>query len=368
MSAGTLAHDTPAPPQITVLTRVASIPLVLSSLEALDQTLSSNAYTRSVYPTAKGISSTAYKYTEPIQLRLAPIITRADSYANKAVDFVEARYPYPFKAKPEEVTEYVRERRQSVDKSFDENVKSPALHAAAGIDQRFAPIVDYLERAISSMKSPDGPGPSAPAAKYQYQRALSLTRQAYGYSNEQIKQIHAHSMILQRATEVAHSISTSASSSISHVQARVHSLSDTMVAELHKLQASTVSLSTSLQSNSAIASAVHSRLPSHVQQAFTEVSHSISSAASDLSSVVKAKDIPLQEKVSKIGSEVRERILPLLGRVTVAVADATHLKAHVTENGNGTNSQKVEEQDVVEEKRVGAEATKRDEVVDQAKQ
>jgi hypothetical protein len=129
---------------MTALTRVASIPIVLSSLEALDQTLSSNAYTRSVYPTAKGLSSTAYKYTEPIQLRLAPLITRADSYANKAVDFVEARYPYPFKAKPEEVTEYVRERRESVDKSFDENVKSPALNAAAGIDQVLVLVLVFV--------------------------------------------------------------------------------------------------------------------------------------------------------------------------------------------------------------------------------
>lgn len=135
----TATETTQQLPQMTVFTRVASIPLILSSLEALDQTLSSNAYTRSVYPTAKGLSSTAYKYTEPIQMRLAPLLARADSYANKAVDAVEARYPYPFKAKPEEVTEYVRERRQSVSESFqhsiDENVKSPALHAATEIDQ-----------------------------------------------------------------------------------------------------------------------------------------------------------------------------------------------------------------------------------------
>jgi hypothetical protein len=87
---------------------------------------------------AKELSSTAYKYTEPLQIRLAPLINRADGYANKAVDVVEARYPYPFKAKPEEVTDYVRGRRQSaaesINHSLDEKVKSPALHVATEID------------------------------------------------------------------------------------------------------------------------------------------------------------------------------------------------------------------------------------------
>ncbi len=101
------------PPSITVISRVASIPLVSLSLETIDQRLSSNVFSRSLYPAAKGLSSTAYKYTEPIQTRLAPLIIRADGFANKAVDVVEARYPYPFTVKPEEVTEYVRERRQS---------------------------------------------------------------------------------------------------------------------------------------------------------------------------------------------------------------------------------------------------------------
>lgn len=134
----TTTETRPSPPHVTVLSRVASIPLVWSSLETLDQTLSSNAYTRSLYPTAKELSSAAYKYTEPIQIRLAPLIARADNYANKAVDVVEARYPYPFKAKPEEVTEYVRERRQSatelIHHSIDEKVKSPAFHVANEID------------------------------------------------------------------------------------------------------------------------------------------------------------------------------------------------------------------------------------------
>jgi hypothetical protein len=85
-------------------------------------------------------------------VRLAPLIVRADGIANKAVDVVESRYPYPFKAKPEDVArlvrersesagKYVRERRESAvsvaNKTIDEKVKSPVVHVAQGIDLVF---------------------------------------------------------------------------------------------------------------------------------------------------------------------------------------------------------------------------------------
>jgi hypothetical protein len=83
-------HSPCTPPPLTFLTRVASIPLVSSSLRAVDQTLASNPYTRLFYPIVKELSSTACKYTEPLQIRLVPFINYADGYANKAVDYVEA--------------------------------------------------------------------------------------------------------------------------------------------------------------------------------------------------------------------------------------------------------------------------------------
>lgn len=101
-----------------------------------------------------------------------------------------------------------------------------------------------------------------------------------------------------------------------------------MLVELQKLQASTAAISASFQTSAT--SAVQSRIPSHVQEAFSDLSHTLSAAASDLSSTITAKDVPLQEKVGKIASEVRERIVPLLGSVTKAVSDALHPKSDPT--------------------------------------
>ncbi len=127
--------ESSAPPEFTAFSRLISIPLISSSLAAISETLTSNVYTRSPYSTAKGISTSAYKYTEPIQLRFAPLIVRVDGFANQAVDVVESKYPRAFTTKPEEVVSFVRERRASASKAIDEKVRQPAFHVAQGIDQ-----------------------------------------------------------------------------------------------------------------------------------------------------------------------------------------------------------------------------------------
>jgi len=122
------------PPAIKIFTRFASIPIISSSLGTINDALANNAYTRQPYAHAKGLSSTAYKLTEPLQVRLAPLIVPLDGIANKAVDVVEARYPYPFKAQPEDVASYVRERKDSTISGVNKAIKTPALSVAQTVD------------------------------------------------------------------------------------------------------------------------------------------------------------------------------------------------------------------------------------------
>ena len=215
------------PPTITIIGRVASIPMISSGLGTINDALTTNAYTRSPYIHAKALSNTAYKFTEPIQVVLAPLIIRADGIANMAVDAVESRYPYPFKAQPEEVvalarqgqqntTAYIHGRVNVMNKAIDEKVRTPALNVVHDIDQvslfvpphskelvtslqqRFSPVIDYFEVAVTRV---NGSKPSTPSdIKYQYQRALALSRtlgdNLYVYSNEQLKHIRAQSVIV----------------------------------------------------------------------------------------------------------------------------------------------------------------------------
>jgi hypothetical protein len=144
-------------PNITVITRVASIPMISSGLGTINDALTTNAYTRSPYGHAKAISTSAYKLTEPIQTVLAPLIIKADGIANMAVDAVESRYPYPFKAQPEEVaalarqgqqntTAYVHDRVNDMNKAIDEKVRTPAFNVAQDIDQVSLLVSSSLRR------------------------------------------------------------------------------------------------------------------------------------------------------------------------------------------------------------------------------
>lgn len=87
----------------------------------------------------QAISKTALGYTVPIQARLAPVIVKADTYANAAVDAVESRYPYPFKVTTNEVVQDLKDRSDAAkgvaSKTIDQRVTTPAYTVAAGIDQ-----------------------------------------------------------------------------------------------------------------------------------------------------------------------------------------------------------------------------------------
>lgn len=133
-----------AAPELTVLTRVGSIPFVASSLDTIHSTLSTNTYTRTPYATATGISKAAYGWTEPIQKTLAPVLVRADGLANKGLDIVESRYPYPFKTPTEDIVKDIKGCGDSAkgyaSKTIDEKVKTPVYSAAQGIDQVRTPF------------------------------------------------------------------------------------------------------------------------------------------------------------------------------------------------------------------------------------
>lgn len=129
-----------------------------------------------------------------------------------------------------------------------------------------------------------------------------------------------------RASETAHTISQLASSSITNAQKRIHELSVIMLQELQKLQASTASLSASLQSTASSTlhgstSQIQARIPPQIQQAYNDVSSHLTAAVSELSSIITTKDLPLQEKVSRVGIEVRDQISPLLETIRKSLSD-----------------------------------------------
>ncbi|EKM58168.1 uncharacterized protein PHACADRAFT_252264 [Phanerochaete carnosa HHB-10118-sp] len=329
-------------PEHTLLHRVASIPLVADSLESIHHTLSTNPYTRSPYATAQGLSKAAFGYTEPIQKTFAPLLVRAEGLANKGLDVVESRYPYPFKTPTGDIVKDLKGRsdqaRDLANKTIDEKVKTPALTVVQGIDQRFAPVLDYFQDAVKKIYSSTGTSESASPTeppKYQYQRALALSKdlsdQLVKLSAEQINQIKTQNVLVKHATEAAQQVTTVASSSYGAAQEKVHAVSDAMLQELRKVQQSTATLPTQLQSS------------------FNDISVHLTTTISDISSILTSSD-PLNEKVHKIRDHVQERVNPLLeatqaraqeildslrGKAAENTDAATNGSANGSINGNG---------------------------------
>ncbi|EPQ52361.1 hypothetical protein GLOTRDRAFT_65234 [Gloeophyllum trabeum ATCC 11539] len=300
-----MATETQTP--LSIVNRIGAIPLVHDSLTTLHSTLSTNPYTQRPYTTAQGITVTAYqKIGEPLQTRLAPILVKADGYANKAVDVVESRYPYPFKTPTEDIVKDVKaksdEARDVATKTIDDRVKKPVAGVAQGIDQRFAPLVDLFELYVSKLHAqvPETPAAQHPieSPTYQYQRAYALTRNLrdslYVYSKEQLEQLESQSTLLQRAAATAHTISTTASSSYASAQHKVHALSDTMISEIRAIQSTTATL------------------PAHVQHTLHDLTGALAATAHQLSAILTQSDVPLASKVAQVRVTVQERVQPLL--------------------------------------------------------
>ena len=127
------------PPPLTIFSRVASIPLVSASLTTIHTTLVNNHYTNVPYVTAQNLSKSVYHISEPIQVRLAPVLIRADGLANKSLDAFQSYYPTPFTITSEQLRKEVRERREhaynTANKTLDDRVRTPAYSAAQAIDQ-----------------------------------------------------------------------------------------------------------------------------------------------------------------------------------------------------------------------------------------
>jgi Zn-dependent oligopeptidase len=111
----------------------------------------------------------------------------------------------------------------------------------------------------------------------------------------------------------------------------VRDLSDKMVQELQKLQQSSADLSSSLATSLHSASAAQ-------QDAFNEISATLLTTISDLSNIL-GQPIPLNEKVSRVGAEINNKVRPVLDRITKKVSEAVGAVRSRAENAksNGIN-------------------------------
>ncbi|KAH7098335.1 hypothetical protein BKA62DRAFT_622713 [Auriculariales sp. MPI-PUGE-AT-0066] len=345
MSAAT--ESAPAPsissPELRSLQRVGSIPLVNDTLSTLHSMLAQNTYTAWPYAQAQSISTSAYSIA-------APRLQGIDGLANKGLDFVEGRYPYPFQTPTNQMYDDIQKSRAQIydaaSKTYDARVRAPVAGLAHGADQTITPFVNVLQGAYERLNTMSGnhePVENAPnsADETQVHRALRLAHgmkdQVVVLSAEQLRQMQAQSVIVQRLTNDLTNLNALASSSVSAVKdatnngvARAGAIAESTRAELERLSATLRAMPASLQQTLAPTIAP---LQTHV----TEVQKR-------LAEVYQEQGVPASDRASKALSIIREQFQPLSEQAMKVAMDsingvASYLR-HAVEHSPATNEKK----------------------------
>ena len=110
-----------------------------------------------------------------------------------------------------------------------------------------------------------------------------------------------------------------------------------MLVELDKLQKSTTSLAASLQTTLQNSASQIQSQTSQIHQSYADLSAALSSTVNELSSIITDQDLAFQEKVGRVGREVRERVQPLLESVKNSVSEVLARSDPQVDlpNGNG---------------------------------
>jgi ElaB/YqjD/DUF883 family membrane-anchored ribosome-binding protein len=101
-----------------------------------------------------------------------------------------------------------------------------------------------------------------------------------------------------------------------------------MIRELQKLHASTSNLTATFQSG--VQESVHHQAAS-IQHGYAEFTAALSATVQNLSSIVKDKDLPVQEKISRVSKEVQNRVTPLLDTITKGASEVLARSKETTE-------------------------------------
>jgi len=118
-------------PTLKSVQRITSIPLVADGINYAYSLTQSTALTAKLFATGNGVINTVWSGVEPVVGYGRPLIETADGLANKTLDVVESRFPYPFKTPTGEVyADYVKkptDKAYSVSKNVYDTRVAP-LH------------------------------------------------------------------------------------------------------------------------------------------------------------------------------------------------------------------------------------------------
>ncbi|KAF8680356.1 lipid droplet-associated perilipin protein [Rhizoctonia solani] len=352
--AETQAVPTVDAPHVTSVDRVSKIPVVNDTLTTINTILSQNAYSKGLYSTAQAYSERAYNLSQPVQIRLAPVIGRVDGYANKGLDALESRWPYPFQATTEEVIGTLRQGpdaaydlaasyASAATKIYEDRVKTPAYVLVSKADSALlTPIVDRFEFVVnkfhkdipsspssaSSSSSLDSEGSSERQYARAYRLSLDLKDQILVISGDQLKQLQQNNIYIQRATESLYNLTNSITGLSHESGARAHQFSQSVLGELESIQHLVVSRKEALPGQ------------------YSALKEAIGATLAQVRGIVHETDVPVTEKAVKVRDVVVARVQPVLQQVIEEgkkLIGRAKVKGEEVENNTGAKVKEIKE-------------------------
>lgn len=236
--------------------RVAAIPVVADTLDAVHSALHSNAYLTAVYDKAEGAAVYLYEQSKPIQQKLAGPIGQVDAVANKGLDFIQSRAPFVFEIKTEDI---ISRARQPADQAY---AYGKTYKEAASA--RLGPIVEQFHS--------------------------QLTRSQQTLSSLQDK-LHSGLQNVRKDPKA--------------VPDQVKHLAEQLVGELGKL--------------SQLVTDKGKELPHQAQQALTPLSEKLQKAYADIKDEMSKADVPLTQRATNVLQYSRDQASPIVHDAIVTV-------------------------------------------------
>lgn len=233
----------------TFVKRVTSIPVVADALEAVQSTMKGNAYSAAVYEKAEGAAIYLYEQSKPLQEKLAGPIGQVDAVANKGLDFVQAKAPYVFEAKTEDILSKARQ---------------PA-------DQAYAYGKTYKDAASARL------GPITE----QFQIQLTKSQQTLNGLQEKLQSAVSNLPLDSKS-----------------VQDQLKSLSEQVIAEIEKV------------SNFVVEK--RKELPQQAQQAVGPLIEKLHQSFNDIKSELTKADLPISQRASNVLKYSSEQASPIV--------------------------------------------------------
>lgn len=153
--------------QSETFNKIVNVPLVAGSVSFISRVISAHPLLERTYNLADAVAAKLFGIAEPVTNFFAPQFKYVDGVATYVFNFAEKKFPYPFTLKPEDISSFVKSKKEygfnviegyksSVEKTYDDRVVAPAKELFKQVGSKYDQVQSenvFLQNASASITS-----------------------------------------------------------------------------------------------------------------------------------------------------------------------------------------------------------------------